>query len=252
MIHVRCRSGRGPCTAYVASELKGYSGVKLIHGLTHRHRVRTPPPQRSSFPTASLYSFSNLRNDHMIIIHCSKRLQQETAVKKPQIILRTAASYCREALTSRLPSEVEFRSSSMKMCDCYSMEMQSKFIMCLTCQFITVIIESWQGKEWSWAFLTALGNRLVRLPHNRKLLQESGELCSLYNSNSAKLADVLAFWWRFLVGGDTAVYCYRAVISEVVKTCVVRFIKTNDKPAAVKRSYINRLMQQRCEIPFNM
>ena len=27
-------------------------------------------------------------------------------------------------------------------------------------------------------------------------------------------------------------YCYRAVISEVVKTCVVRFIKTNDKPAA--------------------
>ena len=28
----------------------------------------------------------------------------------------------------------------------------------------------------------------------------------------------VAFWWRFLVGGDTAVYCYHAVISEVDKT----------------------------------
>ena len=37
-----------------------------------------------------------------------------------------------------------------------------KVHMCLTCQFITVIIESGQGKERNWAFLTALGNRLVR------------------------------------------------------------------------------------------
>ena len=37
-----------------------------------------------------------------------------------------------------------------------------KVHMCLAYQFITVIIESWQGKERNWAFLTALGNRLVR------------------------------------------------------------------------------------------
>ena len=35
-----------------------------------------------------------------------------------------------------------------------------------------------------------LKGRLAGLPHNRKLLQESGELCSLYNSNLAKLAAV--------------------------------------------------------------
>ena len=34
--------------------------------------------------------------------------------------------------------------------------------MCLTYQFITFIIESRQGKEQNRAFLTALGNRLVR------------------------------------------------------------------------------------------
>ena len=33
--------------------------------------------------------------------------------------------------------------------------------MHLTYQFITVIIESGQGKEWNCPFLTALGNRLA-------------------------------------------------------------------------------------------
>ena len=65
-----------------------------------------------------------------------------------------------------------------------------KVHMCLTYQLITVIIESWQRKEQNWAFLTALGNRLTGLPHNRKLLQESGDLFSLYNRNPAKLAAV--------------------------------------------------------------
>ena len=37
--------------------LKGYSGVNLIHGLTHCD----PPPERSSFPTSSLCSLSILR-----------------------------------------------------------------------------------------------------------------------------------------------------------------------------------------------
>ena len=42
-----------------------------------------------------------------------------------------------------------FRSSRMKMHVYYSMEMQSKFICAY--QFITVITESGQGKEWNWA-----------------------------------------------------------------------------------------------------
>ena len=47
--------------------------------------------ERSCFPTTSLRSFSKLRKDSTIIIHCSLWLQQETAIKKPQIMLRTAA-----------------------------------------------------------------------------------------------------------------------------------------------------------------
>ena len=71
--------------------------------------------------------------------------------------------------------------------------------MCLAHQFITVIIESEQGKEWNWAFLTALGNRLAGLPHNCTLLQKSG-LCSLFSRNPAKLADIwclnlMPLWW---------------------------------------------------------
>ena len=54
------------------------------------HRVR--PPREIKF-SASLCSFSNLRNDHMITIHCSIRLHQETAIKKPQMMLRTAPNF---------------------------------------------------------------------------------------------------------------------------------------------------------------
>ena len=71
--------------------------------------------------------------------------------------------------------------------------------MCLAYKFTAVIIESWQGKEQNWAFLTALGNQLAGLPHNRKLRQESGELYSLYNSNPAKLAAV----WCLELCADT-------------------------------------------------
>ena len=53
------------------------------------HQVR-PPLKRSSFPTASLCSFSNLRNDRMITIHCSLCLHQETAIKKPLIATNNA------------------------------------------------------------------------------------------------------------------------------------------------------------------
>ena len=84
------------------------------------------------------------------------------------------------------------------------------------------------GKRMELSISTVLCNWRVGLPHNRKLLQESGELCSLYNSTPAKLAAVwclgvvlgpylyccwslvmfwalcVAFWRQFLVGG---VYC---------------------------------------------
>ena len=50
---------------------------------------------------------------------------------------------------------------------------------------IKVITENVQGRERNWAFLYGLSNRIAALPHNRKLLQESGEMCSLYNRNSA-------------------------------------------------------------------
>ena len=42
-----------------------------------------------------------------------------------------------------------------------------KVHICLTYQFVTVIIGSWQGKERNRAFLTALGNRLVRASPQR-------------------------------------------------------------------------------------
>ena len=68
--------------------------------------------------------------------------------------------------------------------------------MCLTYQFIIVITKSAELSERIETRTElsisnfSLGNRHVRLPQNRKLLQESGELCSLYNSNPAKLAAV--------------------------------------------------------------
>ena len=55
----------------------------------------------------------------------------------------------------RLPSAVEFRSSRMKLLHGNAV----KAHMCLAYQFITVIMESSQGKEWNLAFLIALGNR---------------------------------------------------------------------------------------------
>ena len=50
--------------------LKVYSGVNLIHGLTHHDIEKNPLIERSSFPC-----FSNLRKDRTITIHCSQCLQ---------------------------------------------------------------------------------------------------------------------------------------------------------------------------------
>ena len=77
------------------------------------------------------------------------------------------------------------------------------------------------GKEQNWAFLTALVIDSQGFPTATTLLQESGELCSLFSRNPAKLAVVwclklcvgtlfvlllnfgivwlwVAFWWWFL------------------------------------------------------
>ena len=51
------------------------------------------PLERSSLQTARLCSFSNLRNNRMITIHCSICLYQQTVIKKPQIMLRTAPNF---------------------------------------------------------------------------------------------------------------------------------------------------------------
>ena len=76
------------------SEVKGIFRSKFIPwSNTSRHRVRPPPLERSSLQTASLRSFSNLRNGRTITIHCSLWLQQDTAIKKSQIMLRTAPNF---------------------------------------------------------------------------------------------------------------------------------------------------------------
>ena len=65
-----------------------------------------------------------------------------------------------------------------------------KVHLCLTYQFITVIMESGQGKERNWAFLTALGNRLVRTSPQQEAA--AGELKSVFSfqlRNPAKLAE---------------------------------------------------------------
>ena len=84
------------------TQLKGYSGISLIHGLTITVTPSKIPPKRSSFLTASLRSFSNLRNDRVITIHSSPCLQQETTIKKPQIMFRTAPNFSNS--TNRVPA----------------------------------------------------------------------------------------------------------------------------------------------------
>ena len=62
--------------------------------------------ERASSPTDSLCSFSNLRKDCTITIHCSQWLHQETTIKKPliaaQIMLRTAPNFSNS--TERIPA----------------------------------------------------------------------------------------------------------------------------------------------------
>ena len=72
---------------YLWISLKGYSGVNLIHGLTHCDR----PPRQIKF-SASVCSFTNLRKDCTITIHCSLCLHQETAIKKSLIATKHQTS----------------------------------------------------------------------------------------------------------------------------------------------------------------
>ena len=72
--------------------------------------------------------------------------------------------------------------------------MQSKY-MCLAYQFVTVIIQSWQGKEQNWAFLTALDKLTdvwcLELCAGT-LFAEVWCCCEHY------LWQWVAFWWRCL------------------------------------------------------
>ena len=92
----------GWCGQPLNRDLKGIFQCKFNPwSNTPWHRVRRPL-KRSRFLTASLCSFSNLRKKHMITIHCSLWLQQETTIKKPQIMLRTAPNFSKS--TNRVPA----------------------------------------------------------------------------------------------------------------------------------------------------
>ena len=86
---------------------------------------KTAPFEKSSLQTASLRSFSNLRNDRTITIRCSIRLQQETAIKKQQAMLRTAPNFSNS--TNGVSAHRSRHQTSASL-----------------------------GKEWNWAFLTTL------------------------------------------------------------------------------------------------
>ena len=73
--------------------LKGYSGVCLIHGLTHRDHVCR---------LLAYVVLASSEKNCTTTIHCSICLQQETAIKKPQIMLRTAPNFSNS--TNRVPA----------------------------------------------------------------------------------------------------------------------------------------------------
>ena len=95
-------------------------------------------------------------NDRTITIHCSICLQQETAIKKPQIMLRTAPKL----------------SNSTNKVSAHSLRHQT------SASLARLLLKRHHNSP------------PPRLLHNSKLRQESGELCSLYSIIPAKLADV--------------------------------------------------------------
>ena len=101
-----CVSRSGECCPILSLEclnlltrpiLKGYPGVNIIHGLTHHDNQVRPPLVRLSLQTASSRSFSNLRNGCTTTRHCRICLQQETAIKKPHIMVRTVPNFSSSA-----------------------------------------------------------------------------------------------------------------------------------------------------------
>ena len=64
-------------------------------------------------------------------IYCSIRLQQETNIKKPQTMLRTAPNFSNSTKWGSPDESITECSTRMKMCDYYSMEIKSKFICVL-------------------------------------------------------------------------------------------------------------------------
>ena len=187
-------------------------------------------PWEIKFVSASLCSFSNLRKDRTITIHCSLCLQQETAIKKP--LIATNNEQHQTSATVQIGSQHIVRGikhllalpdfywkdntthhSPAAACLLWGTQLKDKNVwlllhgnaiklhMCLAYQFITVIMESWQN----WAFLTALGKRLVGASPQWASCC-SGELCCLFNRNPERLAEVSClelcagtFCWSFML-----------------------------------------------------
>ena len=65
--------------------------------------------------------------------------------------------------------------------------------MCLAYLFMSVIIDSWQGKDRNWAFLIALGNRLIRSsPKRAPISTEIRQSCCLMPQS------LVLFWALFV------------------------------------------------------
>ena len=80
--------------------------MNLIHGLTH-HDTEKDPPERSSFLTASLCTFSNLRKDGTITVQCFYASTKKPPSKShswPQIMLRTAPNFSNS--TNKVPAHI--------------------------------------------------------------------------------------------------------------------------------------------------
>ena len=82
--------------------LKGYSGVSLIHGLTHRETL-LDSLSRVCKPLANvvLASSETTARQHYIAVNGSK---YKTAIKKPQIMLRTAPNFSN--IRNRVPARI--------------------------------------------------------------------------------------------------------------------------------------------------
>ena len=89
---------------FYTSPLKGYSGVSLIHGLTHRETVLDSLSRdKVCRPLANvvLASSETTARQHYTAVNGSK---YKTATKKPQIMFRTAPNF--SIIRNRVPAHI--------------------------------------------------------------------------------------------------------------------------------------------------